>query len=140
MSTKRNNPRDWQPPFCPNPNCQFHRDISSGWQYKKIGFFHRLAPPHRIQRYFCKHCRVSFSRQTFSTTYYLKRPDLLARIFMKTVGGMANRQIARDLVVDGFESFEYSQYFPIHHHLAVDTETSFFIYFTDSELRRKGRM
>jgi hypothetical protein len=94
---------------------------------------------------------------------------------MKTVGGMANRQIARDLnlepatvdhhlsrlgrhclllhlllmkqarppqeiVVDGFESFEYSQYFPIHHHLAVEKDTDFLLYFTDSELRRKGRM
>ena len=94
---------------------------------------------------------------------------------MKTTGGMANRQIARDLnvspetinrhiarlgrhcllfhammtegmvppsevVVDGFESFELSQYFPIHHHVAVEKGTDFFIYFTDSELRRKGRM
>jgi hypothetical protein len=94
---------------------------------------------------------------------------------MKTVGGMANRQIARDInvspetvnrhiarlgrhsmlyhqkmmefsppvdamVVDGFESFELSQYYPIHHHVAVEKDTDFFIYFTDSELRRKGRM
>jgi hypothetical protein len=94
---------------------------------------------------------------------------------MKTVGGMANRQIARDLgvapstvdrqlarlgrhcllyqmrllercrprgavVVDGFETFEYSQYFPFHHNLAVEAETSFVFGFTDSPLRRKGRM
>ena len=94
---------------------------------------------------------------------------------MKTIGGMANRQISRDLkvapetvnrhisrlgrhcllfheklminapsaseiVVDGFESFELSQNFPFHHHLAVEKGTDFFIYFTDSELRRKGRM
>jgi len=94
---------------------------------------------------------------------------------MKTIGCMANRQIARDLgvapetinrhiarlgrhalvfhtrmmalappikniVIDGFESFEYSQYFPIHHHVAVEKGTDFFIHFTDSPLRRKGRM
>jgi hypothetical protein len=94
---------------------------------------------------------------------------------MKTVGGMANRQIARDLgvspktiddrlarlgrhcmlfhwkhmerarpftsiAIDGFESFELSQYFPFHHHVAVEKDTDFFVYFTDSELRRKGRM
>jgi len=94
---------------------------------------------------------------------------------MKTVGGMANRQIARDLevspktiddrlarlgrhcmlyhrrlmagaeassdiVVDGFESFELSQYYPFHHHVAIEKDSDFFIYFTDSELRRKGRM
>jgi hypothetical protein len=45
-----------------------------------------------------------------------------------------------EIVIDGFESFEYSQYFPIHHHVAVDKKTGFLIYFTDSELRRKGRM
>ena len=114
-------------------------------------------------------------RDSFSTTYWQKRPNLDAQIIMKTVGGMANRQIARDLkaspetitrhiarlgrhcmlfhnqmmqdsppatevVVDGFESFEFSQYFPIQHHVAVEKATDFFIYFTDSELRRKGRM
>jgi len=46
----------------------------------------------------------------------------------------------REVVVDGFESFELSQYFPIHHHTAVEKGSDFFIYFTDSPLRRKGRM
>jgi len=45
-----------------------------------------------------------------------------------------------EVVVDGFESFELSQYYPIHHHVAVEKDTDFFIHFTDSELRRKGRM
>ncbi len=45
-----------------------------------------------------------------------------------------------ELVVDGFESFEWSQYFPIHLNLAVEKGTDFFNYFTDSPLRRKGRM
>ena len=44
------------------------------------------------------------------------------------------------IVVDGFESFEWSQYFPFHQNLAVEADTDFFIYFNDSELRRKGRM
>ncbi len=94
---------------------------------------------------------------------------------MKTVGGMANRQIARDLkvnqgtvdriisrmgrhcllfhcrtietvappnevVVDGFVTFETSQFFPFHHHNAVEKDTDFFFYFTDSEVRRSGVM
>ena len=94
---------------------------------------------------------------------------------MKTVGNMANRQIARDLkvnpatvdrilarmarhcflfhtgiirdapppgeiVIDGFVTFEHSQYFPFHHHNAVEKDTDFFIYFTDSEVRRSGTM
>ncbi len=44
------------------------------------------------------------------------------------------------LLIDGFESFEFSQYFPIQHQLAVEADSGFFRYFTDSELRRKGRM
>ena len=47
---------------------------------------------------------------------------------------------ATRIVVDGFESFELSQYYPFHHHVAVEKDTDFFLYFTDSELRRKGRM
>jgi hypothetical protein len=46
---------------------------------------------------------------------------------------------AEPLVVDGFESFEFSQYTPFHIHTAVGA--SHYVYgFTDSELRRKGRM
>jgi hypothetical protein len=44
------------------------------------------------------------------------------------------------LVVDGFESFEYSQYHPFHFHTAVGAHSQFFHAFTDSELRSKGRM
>jgi hypothetical protein len=43
-------------------------------------------------------------------------------------------------VVDGFESFEYSQYHPLHFHIAVGAHSQWFYAFTDSELRRKGRM
>ena len=53
---------------------------------------------------------------------------------------MQSSPSAKEVVVDGFETFELSQYYPVHHHLAVEKETDFFIYFTDSELRRKGRM
>ena len=45
-----------------------------------------------------------------------------------------------DITIDGFESFELSQYYPFHFHLAVANDTGFFISFTDSPLRRKGRM
>ena len=45
-----------------------------------------------------------------------------------------------EVVADGFETFENSQFFPFHHQVAVEKNTDFFIYFTDSPLRRKGRM
>ncbi len=44
------------------------------------------------------------------------------------------------LVVDGFETFEHSQYYPFHANLAVGAESHFLYAFTDAELRRKGRM
>ncbi|MCP4293462.1 MAG: hypothetical protein GY780_16670 [bacterium] len=97
------------------------------------------------------------------------------QIFLKTVNGMANRQIARDLeidpvtvdhklarlgrhcllfltqmlehakpaneiVYDGLETFEFSQFFPYHHNLAIEKNTDFVLFFNDSELRRKGVM
>jgi transposase-like protein len=163
------------PPHCPHSNCLYHKQLVGGWRFKCIGTFWRQVKPNRIRRFQCLHCRRTFSTQTFSTTYWLKRPDILAQLLAKTTGCMANRQIARDLrvapstidrqlsrlgrhcllyhtqqmqtakpissiVIDGFVSFEHSQYFPFHHHLAIESDTDFLAYFTDSEVRRSGTM
>jgi len=45
-----------------------------------------------------------------------------------------------EIAIDGFESFEWSQYFPFHHNVAVHVGSSYFLGHTDSPLRRKGRM
>ncbi|HXV13582.1 MAG TPA: hypothetical protein VEC56_05195, partial [Candidatus Krumholzibacteria bacterium] len=138
-------------------------------------FFLRQRSPHRIQRFTCLGCHRHFSTQTFSTSYWQKRPELMGRIVMMVVGCMGNRQMARallcspatvahqvarlgrhcllvqanelgridslrEIAIDGFESFEWSQYFPFHHNVAVDVESGYFLYHTDSPLRRKGRM
>ena len=164
----------FEPPFCPRRTCRYHHD-SSGWRFKKIGFYRRQGRPQVVQRYRCRSCKRSFSSQTFSVTYYLKRPDLLPALFYPLLGCSGYRQLGRTfgvshttvlrqserlgrhcllfqqqfraravldepLVVDGFESFEYSQYFPCQVHLAVGAHSHFFYAFTDSELRRKGRM
>ncbi len=44
------------------------------------------------------------------------------------------------IAIDGFETFELSQYYPFHHNVAVEVDTGFFLHHTDSPLRRKGRM
>src|SRR6185369_12724064 len=44
------------------------------------------------------------------------------------------------LVIDGFESFAYSQYQPLHLNLAMGARSHFTYGFTHSELRRKGKM
>ena len=165
----------WVPPHCPNRNCPYHKYFRPLWVYRHRGSYRRQCDGRRVRRFDCTHCRISFSTQTFSPDYWLKRPDLLHRLFMRVCGCMGNRQIARDfgcapetigrlvarlgrhcmlyhwqqyggsvpqgpVVFDGFESFEYSQYHPILHHLAVEADTGFWLYHTDSELRRKGRM
>jgi len=117
---------------------------------------------------------VTFSSQTFSTTYFLKRPELFEPIFHRLLAGSGLRQITREarcrhatvmgqaarlgrhallflashrpetaaepLVIDGFESFAFSQYHPLHLNLAIGAESHYCYAFTLSRLRRKGGM
>jgi len=48
-----------------------------------------------VPRFRCPACRRSFSRQSFATSYYLKRPELLLPIAAGLVAGSAHRQLAR---------------------------------------------
>ena len=167
-------PHRFTPPHCPNPDCGFHRN-STGWRFRRYGFYLRCAAPRRIQRYRCSHCQRTFSSQTFSSTYWLKRPRLLTAVYEGLIACAGLRQMARahgvspatvqhhttrlgrqallllaelaprlpasePLVLDGFETFEHSQYYPFHANLAVGAESHFLYAFTDAELRRKGRM
>jgi transposase-like protein len=162
------------PPFCPNPHCPCHR-ATAHWRYIRAGFHGRRAEPQRIQRYRCCHCRRHFSDQTFRTSYWLKRPELLEHLAEGLVAGSAFRQLARShecspqtvalqsarlgrhtllwhqftrprdperepMVLDSFQSYEHSQYSPTLFHLVGGQESHFFHGFTDSELRRSGRM
>ena len=88
----------FEPPFCPNPDCPYHHR-TTGWRYKKIGFYRRRWAPRLVQRYLCLHCRRSCSTQTFQSTYWLKRPDLLGTIFKRVLSCSSYRQIARELKV-----------------------------------------
>ena len=163
------------PPFCPNECCLFHCGPTHSWRWVRAGFFRRLAAPHRIQRFRCGHCGRYFSEQTFRTTYWLKRPELLVPVFHRLIGCSAFRQIAREfaaspqtiallsarlgrhcqlfheqlrpkgplrepLTLDGFQSFEWSQYHPTLYHVVVGKHSHYFHGFTDSELRRSGSM
>jgi transposase-like protein len=87
----------WTPPHCPNPECPCHQPHPDNWRFRRRGCFRRLHPPFRVQRFECLYCHRLFSQQSFAATYWLKRPDLLPQIAELSVGGMANRQIARAL-------------------------------------------
>jgi transposase-like protein len=97
MDTRHAADPAWQPPHCPNRGCLYHHTQPTPWPYRRHGFYQRQSSPHRIQRFRCLSCRRAFSTQTFSTTYWLKCPSLLAPVYTHTVGGMANRQIARTI-------------------------------------------
>ena len=94
----RNHTAAFVPPFCPRSSCVYHLH-SSGWRFKKIGFHTRLAAPHRVQRFICCSCKRSFSSQTFSVSYWLKRPDLLPPLFHLLLGCSGYRQLGRSLGV-----------------------------------------
>ena len=159
---------------CPNPGCRFHHPTADLWRFQRQGFFYRLRPPHRVQRYRCVHCRRYFSSQTFTVYYWLRRPDLLGPIFHQLLACSGYRQIARQygispttvlthaahigrhcllfhqlhrpplglepIAMDGFQSFEFSQYYPTWYHLVAGTSSHFVYGFTESELRRSGSM
>jgi len=178
MATDPTRRPGWGPPHCPNSSCKYHKDLpdtAPRWRYVRKGFYTRPSDQRRVQRFQCRTCGVNFSSQTFSLSYWQKRPELTNKIFLLSLGCMATRQIARTLkaspqtisehlarlarhamlwqtaklrgvkargpvVIDGLRSFEYSQYHPIEHHVAVEKDTSFVLYHTESELRRSGRM
>jgi hypothetical protein len=63
------------------------------------GFYARGAGGGRVQRYRCSHCRRRCSQQTFRTSYWLRRPELLEPVFHRLLGCSAYRQIAREFGV-----------------------------------------
>jgi len=58
---------------------------------------HYLTARRNVPRFRCVTCRRTFSRQSFATSYYLKRPGLLLPVAAGLVAGSAHRQIARSL-------------------------------------------
>ena len=162
------------PPHCPRTDCDYHR-CRPGWRWIRHGSYVRRSTPASVPRYRCRHCGHTFSAQSFSPTYWLKRPDLLEPIANGVLACGGYRQLARSLgcspitvlghvrrlgrhallllerhrprgpvreplVVDGFESFAYSQYHPLYLNLVVGAHSHLVYAFTHSPLRRKGRM
>lgn len=87
-------PSRFRPPFCPWPACRAHRRPGRG--FHRHGFYVKPSrPARRIPRFRCLDCGGTCSRQTFSTTYYLKRPGLLVTVASGLAACSAQRQVAR---------------------------------------------
>ena len=84
----------FRPPFCPRRECPDHRRTQPGYRAHAHGSYTRRRGA-AVPRFRCPTCGRTFSRQTFSPTYYLKRPELLVPVAAGLVAGSAHRQIAR---------------------------------------------
>jgi len=88
-------PLQFTPPFCPRSDCPSQRSRAP-WRWRRHGFFTRQASPHRIPRFRCGHCGHSFSSQTFSGSYWLKRPEVLLPAAYAVLACSGHRQSARE--------------------------------------------
>jgi hypothetical protein len=89
---------DFYPPFCPWRDCEQHGlPESSRPRFHRHGDYRKPSTSERVPRFRCCKCKHTCSRQTFSCTYYLKRPDLGPPIAAALEAGSAHRQIARSL-------------------------------------------
>jgi hypothetical protein len=88
-------PSRFRPPFCPWDDCVAHR--APGLGFHGHGYYRKRKDPTRIPRFRCLDCKHTCSRQTFSTTYYLKRPELLVATASGLAACSAHRQIARSV-------------------------------------------
>ena len=87
---------DFQPPYCPRRLCSEHLRLAPGYRFIRWGHYSTLQQQH-IPRFQCGTCKKTFSRQTFATSYFLKRRPLLPAVAAGLVAGSAHRQIARSL-------------------------------------------
>lgn len=161
-------------PFCPNPRCRWHKEAPGGEWAKAKGFYVTKAFG-RIQRFQCKACQKTFSSQTFSLSYYVKRPIPLDDVVGRVTNGESLRAISRnlsvsvrlvtnridrlarqaiglhakalpsmvnadDICIDGFVSFDGSQYFPSEIPIAITAHSQFVLDFSHASRRRSGSM
>ena len=86
----------FRPQFCPWRDCAEHLRREPGYRFHRHAAY-ATQRRKRVARFRCLACRRTFSTQTFSVTYYRKRPELLRHVAAGIVAGSALRQIARSL-------------------------------------------
>ncbi len=87
---------EFQPRFCPWRGCPEHVRREPGYRFQRHGSF-ATQRRKRVPRFRCVSCGRTFSTQTFSLTYYHKRPGLIRHVAAGIVAGSALRQISRSL-------------------------------------------
>jgi len=88
----------FEPPRCPYPSCPQHR-LPDRWFAVRAGRYFPLCRNHPVQRFRCRGCRRTFSRQTFRADYRQKKPHLNAACLRLMVSCVGLRQAAQVLQV-----------------------------------------
>ncbi len=84
------------PPFCPRETCSNHQAPEDDF-FVYHGTYRAKCRAHPIQRYQCRDCKLTFSRQTFRLDYRDHKPHLNAMLFQLVSSGVGIRQSARVL-------------------------------------------
>ena len=88
----------FQPPRCPYPDCQRHRHPTACFAVR-TGHYFPLCRNHPVQRFRCRDCRRTFSRQTFRADRRQKKPHINAVCLRLMVSCVGLRQAAQVLQV-----------------------------------------
>jgi transposase-like protein len=83
---------------CPYPDCPFHRSPRPLF-FTRRGFYRPRCRNHPVPRFRCRHCRRTFSRQSFRADFRHKKPHLNAPFLRLMVSCVGLRQAARVLQV-----------------------------------------
>lgn len=86
----------FQPPFCPYRYCPQHLNSEPDFCIRH-GTYHPQCRSHPVQRFLCRSCERTFSRQTFRMDFRDHRPNLNAPLFTSIASGVGIRQSARNL-------------------------------------------
>jgi len=86
----------FQPSCCPYRPCSRHLDPEPRFCIR-FGTYKPACRPHPVQRFRCKTCRRTFSRQTFRADFRDRKPYLNAALFGLVTSGVGIRQSARQV-------------------------------------------
>jgi len=87
------------PPRCPNRSCSQHRTPGQRF-FVRHGYYKPRCRRFRVPRFRCRHCRRTFSSQTFRHDYRDRRPECNGPLFLMLISGTGLRQAARTLHLD----------------------------------------
>ncbi len=83
------------PPFCPRATCPNHGAAHGRWWSHRGSYYTHVFGP--VPRFMCTACRKTFSVQTFSVHYYVKRLVDLAEVERLSSSSMSLRALGRHL-------------------------------------------